>query len=46
MISPDVIGTVSGMGFKKGGVGGHSGFLTRDMKDMVILDALDDLGVP
>ena len=36
----------SGMGVKKGVLGGHSGFLTGDMKGMVILDALDDVGGP
>ena len=40
------IRSVSGMGVKKGGVGGYWWFLTGDMKDMVILDALDDLVVP
>ena len=33
-------------GVKKGILGGHLGFLTRDMEDSVMHDIKDDLGRP
>ena len=35
-----------GGGSRRGGLGGHWGFLTGDLEDRVILDIMDDLGGP